>query len=226
MLELAKENGIRYIQGTVTDIEKDGNKVSGVKYRNSEGSQETLAATDVLVCAGAWSSRILKSLPIEGLRAHSITIQPHTDVTISPYVLFTEISGHHDNAHPEIYARPGNEVYACGPGDSPSLPDNVDEVQVDESRCDNLFRHVSSISRQLRDGRVDKRQACFLPVASRGDGPFIGMASSIKSLYIGTGHTCWGISNAPGTALALTELILEGKAKSINLSKLDPARFV
>ncbi|KAH8833787.1 FAD dependent oxidoreductase [Flagelloscypha sp. PMI_526] len=226
MLDLAKANGVKYIQGTVKRVEQDGRKVSGVVYDDIASVEQILEATDVVVCAGAWSPRILKNLPIDGLRAHSVTIQAQEGVTISPYVLFTEISGHDGPAHPEIYARPGNEVYACGPGDSPPLPDNVDDVEIDESRCESIIQHVSSISNELRDGRVDKRQACFLPVASRGEGPFIGKPSTIQNLYVAAGHTCWGISNGPGTGLAISQLVLDGKISCANLSRLSPSRFI
>ena len=49
-----------------------------------------------------------------------------------------------------------------------------------------------SISAELRAGTVDRRQACFLPVASVGGGPIVGAADTIaKGLVIATGHTCW-----------------------------------
>ena len=34
-----------------------------------------------------------------------------------------------------------------------------------------------------------------------------------------------GICNAPGTAKAIAELVMEGKVSCANLQKLDPARF-
>ncbi|KAI0668977.1 FAD dependent oxidoreductase [Trametes maxima] len=239
MLELAKERGVKFVQGKVTAVDIDGaggsRRVSGVTYTPlGSDTPQKVAATHVIVAAGAWSPTLVPSLPIVGTRAHSITIQPPQGTPIAPYVLFTEItlpssgSGVRvQQVSPEIYARPTNEVYCCGPGDDAPVPDTVDEVPVDEGACESIREHVASISRELREGAVEKRQACFLPVASAGGGPIVGEAGEIaKGLIIATGHTCWGICNAPGTAKALAELVLDGKIKCANLNKLKPSRFL
>ena len=201
MFELAKANGLNFVEGKAVSIVQSLNgKVTGVEYRDhgtAAREEKTVPATHVIVAAGAWSSAIVHQLPISATRAHSITIRPREGITISPYVLFTEISdpspGPSSKASsPEIYARPDNEVYACGPGDDCPLPDTVDDVVVDQPCCESIYTHVSSISQELREGTVEKRQACYLPSVSSGGGPIIGEADQIaKGLFIATGHTCW-----------------------------------
>jgi len=238
MLELAREKGLEFVAGKATaiNIDKAGGRVSGVTYTEpgSTNTTHTIPATHVVLAAGAWSPKILPSLPIVGTRAHSITIHPKPSITIAPYVLFTEIAFPSaskgkgpQQVSPEIYARPDNEVYCCGPGDNSAVPETVDDVLVDQEACESIREHVASISTELREGTVDKRQACFLPVVSSGGGPIVGEATSIaKGLIIATGHTCWGICNAPGTAKAIAELIMDGKISCANLHKLQPARFL
>ena len=197
MLDLAKERGATLVSGRATGIQKVNEQVTGVAYVSSDSSEmQTLPATTVVVAAGAWSPRLVNRLPISTTRAHSITIRPDASVTISPYVLFTEISlpSHRAPVSPEIYARPDSEVYLCGPGDDFPLPNSVDEVVVDQDACDSIRMHGASISDELRDGTVEKRQACYLPLVSRAGGPIIGPAPTIaKGLVIATGHTCWVI---------------------------------
>ncbi|KAE9406530.1 FAD dependent oxidoreductase [Gymnopus androsaceus JB14] len=231
MMDLAVERGAELISGRVTSLNISDGKVTGVTFVNTHsGQNETLPATDIILAAGAWSPSVLPSLPISATRAHSITIHPQPSVNISPYVLFTEIALPERRGltvSPEIYARPGNEVYACGPGDDSLLPENVDDVLVDETACESIHKHVSSISPELRDGTVDKRQACFLPIVETGGGPMVGAASKVaQGLFIATGHTCWGICNAPGTAKALSELIMDGRIQCANLKRLDPSNFI
>ena len=202
MFELAKSSGLNYIHGKVTSIVCVGGKVTGVEYTDpSTSTTKNIAATHVLLSAGAWSPHILSQLPISATRAHSIVIRPNpTTYTVAPYVLFTEISDLSLKSHssPEIYARPNNVVYACGPGDDFPLPTTVDDVVVDSDACELLHKHVCSITNtELREGTVEKRQACYLPSVDNGrGGPIVGEASMIANgLYIGTGHTCWvGIS--------------------------------
>ncbi|KAH9947780.1 FAD dependent oxidoreductase [Amylocystis lapponica] len=234
MLELAKERGAELVQGRATRVELDDAqppRVTGVAFTDAGGEKHTLSATHVVLAAGAWSPQIIRRLPIVGTRAHSITIRPRPSVRIAPYVLFTEIAFPSaarapQQVTPEIYARPDNEVYVCGPGDDSRVPETVDDVQVDQRACESIREHVASISTELREGTVDKRQACFLPVVSKGGGPIVGEATGIaRGLVIATGHTCWGICNAPGTAKAVAELVMDGKISCANLQKLDPAQF-
>jgi hypothetical protein len=198
MLDLAKEKGVQSISGTVTSIIQSGGKVAGVKYsETSQSTSKTLAATDVIVCGGAWSPTLIPGLPIESTRAHSVVIRTAPAANIAPYVLFTEITGTGNGVvSPEIYARPDGTVYACGPGDDSPLPANIDDVPVDLTACENLLKNVSAISDELRAGAVEVRQACFLPVSSIGGGPIIGEVENIaKGLFVATGHTCWVYSN-------------------------------
>jgi len=229
MMDLAVEKGATLLRGTATTIEQAGDHVTGVRYNDpSDVTSKVIPATHIILSAGAWSSSIVHSLPISTTRAHSVTVRPNPDVTIAPYVLFTEITLPGGRVvSPEIYTRPDNEIYACGPGDDSSLPENVDDVEVDQAACQSIWEHVASISSEFREATLEKRQACFLPLVSTGRGPIIGEARMIaKGLYIATGHTCWGICNAPGTAKVISELIMDGRIGSGNIRSLDPSRFL
>lgn len=197
MMDLAVEKGATLLRGSVTTIERENGRVTGVRYNDpSDDSSKVIPATCVILSAGAWSPSIEPSLPISAIRAHSVTVRPNPGVTIAPYVLFTEIALPHGRlVTPEIYARPDNEIYACGPGDDSPLPTNVDDVEVDQAACQSVWEHVASISKEFREATLVKRQACFLPVVHidvKGGGPIIGEAREIaKGVYIATGHSCW-----------------------------------
>lgn len=197
MFELAKERGLTYINGKATAVLHADGQVTGVQFVDPETKEtRSLSATHVIVAAGPWSPLILKHLPISHTRAHSITVRPKEGVTISPYVLFTEFNNPQSGrtlSSPEIYPRPDNEVYACGPGDDCILPETVDDVVVDQASCDYIYKYICSISTELRGGKVEKRQACLLPLLKGNDsGPVIAEATNIaKRLYVGTGHSCW-----------------------------------
>jgi glycine/D-amino acid oxidase-like deaminating enzyme len=125
MFQLAQERGLGYINGRAVSVRVDDGKVTGVEYIEQETRQtKKLPATHVVVAAGAWSPQLVHGLPISAIRAHSITVRPRQGATIAPYVLFTEIRDPESgtSCSPEIYARPDNEVYACGPGDECPLP--------------------------------------------------------------------------------------------------------
>lgn len=160
--KLAQDEGASIILGQVTDIDRSKGSVQSVTYTDkTSGETKTITATDVLVAAGPWTKTILPEVPISGMRAHSVVIQPKKPV--SAYCLFTNIEIPADFnpekksrptvAAPEIYARPDDTVYACGDGDrTVSLPKTSADVQVDQTRCQEIIDHVGSISDELRDG--------------------------------------------------------------------------
>mgnify|MGYP004501138393 CR=1 FL=1 len=232
MAQLASERGANIIYGSATRITQSGGAVDSVTYTPKDGGDEqTLPASTVIITAGPWTRTIWPSAPISALRAHSVTITPSRPV--SAYALFTSIdlprspgSKRSETVTPEIYARPNNQVYACGEGDQLiPLPTSSDLVQVDDKRCQDIIDHVSTISEELRDGEVTARQACYLPNVSRGQGPLVG-ETGVKGVLMGAGHTCWGIQNAPGTGKCLSELVWEGAITSAKLDSLDPRRVM
>ena len=213
MAELAREKGAEILLGSVTSIDKAGDAVQSVTYEDKDTLQSrTIPATDVVISAGPWTKNIYPSAPISALRAHSVTIRPSKP--ISAYAVFTEISLprdfgrtdtfvkakrlHEKHVTPEIYARPNNEAYACGEGDTlVPLPKTTADVKTDHARCQDIIDYVSSISDELRDGEVIVKQACYLPnVQAASGGPLIG-ETGVKGLLMAAGHTCWGNVN-PG----------------------------
>ncbi|OAG19226.1 FAD dependent oxidoreductase [Alternaria alternata] len=230
MAQLAEEKSVKIVYGSATNIEQENGAVKSVSYKSKEsGEEQKLDADTIILTAGPWTRTVWKPSPISALRAHSVTIRPSRPV--SAYALFTSIDMPRGNGKrgetvtPEIYARPNQEVYACGEGDHlVPLPTSTDLVQCDESRCQEIVEQVSAISEELRDGEVTARQACYLPNVSRGSGPLIGK-TSVKGLLMGAGHTCWGIQNGPATGKLLSEFVWDGDVKSAQIGSLDPRKF-
>lgn len=239
MATLAEEAGVKIILGArVTSINPSGPSsspiIESVTYTTSTSDSTTLLCSHAVLAAGPWTQRLLPSAPISGLRAHSVTIKPTRPV--SGYALFTSISlpanfsprtneskRGRQTVTPEIYARPGQEIYACGEGDTlVSLPSTTADVVTDDARCQDIVDYVGSISDELRNGEVTVRQACYLPVVDGSGGPYIGEVKEMKGLVLASGHSCWGIMNGPATGKLVSEIIMDGRAKSAKLGVLDP----
>ncbi|KAI1406772.1 FAD dependent oxidoreductase [Hypoxylon sp. FL1857] len=244
MAQFAEDKGVKIVTGArVTAINKTagGKSVESVTYVK-DGKEETLPTTDCVVAAGPWTRRLLPEIPVTAARAHSVVIK--TPRPVSAYALFTSIMlppgfptptpkearGAPTSqrplrgpqiVEPEIYARPDGTAYACGPTDNVvDLPLTTAEVEVDTARCDDIIYQVGGISDELgKDGQVLAKQACYLPQG----GPYIGQVGDTKGLIVAAGHTCWGIQNAPATGKLVSEIILDGKAKSARLGGCDPS---
>lgn len=234
-VEISK-GSIELILGKVIDVEynyETGSAI-GVNYEptslkddNSKGKPINIKGDQIVLTVGPWTSKILPDCPISGLRAHSITIAPFKDQPVSPYAIFTEFKLHSNKyISPEIYARQ-DEVYVCGEGDSAvDVPETTDDVEVVTAKCDDLFSQVSKFSPNLRKGRILRRQACYLPVLEvpTSSGPLIG-ETNVNNLFICSGHSCWGINNAPGSGKIMSEILLDGKCKSAKINALDPSLY-
>lgn len=233
--EAMKTNAITIMQGKVTEIIKDtdNKNVTGIKYTLTKNGKviddkdiKTMDADEVVVTMGPWTSKLLSTCPVYGLRAHSITVQPSVE-NVSPYAIFTELQLDENKFFsPEIYPR-ADEIYVCGEGDTlVELPDMASDVNFDRKKCNELFHYVATLSPILLEGYIKKRQACYLPVlsVSNSSGPLIG-ETNMKHLYVASGHSCWGINNAPATGKILTELLMEGNCTSADISQLDPTLY-
>ncbi|KAK5097356.1 hypothetical protein LTR70_002598 [Exophiala xenobiotica] len=234
MARLAEEKGVSVVIGKCEKVLVEGGQVRGVQYKEKESGQEKTidGVTDVIVTAGPWSKKVWPGAPIGNLRAHSVCIRPSRPV--SAYCLFTDIDlpknfkegvkSRAMNVTPEIYARPNNELYACGEGDHMvPLPETSADVEVDDARCQDIVDYCASFSDEMRDGEVLVRQACYLPQAEYGGGPLVGPTRT-KGVWLAAGHTCWGIQNGPGTGKLMSEYIFDGEATSANVSGLDPRK--
>lgn len=255
MADLAAEAGVEVILGSVNNIEMDTGGVKSVTYEDKASkASNTIPATDIILSAGPWTKNVFPEAPIQAMRAHSVIVKADvTPYAIFSEIDLPKDFGrtgegdvkrrkHGLTVSPEMYARPDGTVYACGlsPSYSPlsilmhisgegdtliPLPKSSDLVVCDEDRCQDIVEYVSSISTSMREGQVLAKQACYLPSVSLGGGPLIG-ETGIKGFLMATGHTCWGIQNSCATGKLMSEFVFDGKAKSANISSLDPRKFL
>jgi glycine/D-amino acid oxidase-like deaminating enzyme len=81
-----------------------------------------------------------------------------------------------------------------------------------------------ALSPVLAAAPIVARQACFRPVTRDGL-PLIGKVPGVEGAYIATGHSVWGILNAPATGEAMAELIVDGAARTVDLGPFTPGRL-
>jgi glycine/D-amino acid oxidase-like deaminating enzyme len=221
MMCAARKLGARSRLGTVTGLLRRGGDVAGVDLDG-----EAIEADAIVIAMGPWSAlaaRWLSLPPVFGLKGHSIVFE--TGELIPPEALFLE---YHETAFsilaPEIFPRPDGTTYVCAISSQSPLPADPTSVGPDDGAIDRLKALCGRISPVLATSRVLVSGACYRPLARDGL-PLIGAVPGARGAYIATGHGPWGILNAPATAEAIAELILDGAAKTINLTPFDPARL-
>ncbi|EIE18649.1 D-amino acid oxidase, partial [Coccomyxa subellipsoidea C-169] len=203
----------RTVQGIALSVRLDG---------------EMLPAGRVVIAMGPWSgdaARWLPGLPrISGQKAHSILVRPSRPVGAD--CLFAQVvSSSGQRKEPEVYPRPDGSVYICGESDDSRLPDDPLAITPRGDAMTALQEAGGVISSALAEGTLEAQQACFLPTSPDGL-PVLGRIPGIDGAYIASGHSCWGILNAPATGKAMAELVADGAAKCVSLAAFDPARFL
>ncbi len=221
MMRAAQELGAKLRLATVTGLLRRGDEVVGV---DCEG--ETLEGDAIVIAMGPWSilaSQWLSLAPVLGMKGHGLVFE--TGELIPPEALFLEYEESADSIlSPEVFPRADGTTYVCAISSDPPLPIDPDCVIPDLGAIERLKALCSRISPVLARSRVLASQACFRPMTQDGL-PLIGPLPGAPGAYVATGHSVWGILNAPATAETVAELILDGAATTIDLWPFDPARL-
>jgi len=205
------------IKDAVVGINLVNNQLQSIKT----STNGDISCDSCLLALGAWTSQASKWIPNGNIPSNTASSK-YTSVVIDAEVDNTAVFLQSSN-HVEVYPRPNGKVYACGCPENSTLPDDPLEIKPKDIHINTILKESGEISSVLANGKVSVRQACFLPGSADGN-PVIGKVSAYEGIYVGYGHTCWGILNGPATGLGLAELIVNGESKSVDLSGFDPDR--
>jgi len=159
-----------------------------------------------------------------GLKGHSLVFDTGTKVPAEAVFLeFQEGSGGVQS--PEIFPRADGTTYVCAISSESPLPVDPADVAPDPGAINRLQIMCCRVSSILGEARVLARQACYRPVTQDGL-PLIGAVPGVAGAYVATGHSVWGILNAPATGEALAQLIVDRAVNTVDLSPFDPARLL
>ena len=221
MMASAADRGARLIEGCVQDIAlaPDGSRAVGAVIDGTE-----VAADAVVVAMGPWSLLACRWLPLPavyGIKGHSLVF----DYEPSPVSLFVELETRDgETAAPEINPRPDGTTYVCGLSGDHALPVDPADVLPEAGASERLRRMTANVAPALAASRVLAEQACFRPVTADGL-PLIGPVPGIAGAFVATGHSVWGMLNAPSTGEALAALLAGDANGGVDLRPYDPARL-
>ena len=112
----------------------------------------------------------------------------------------------------------------CAISTEEPLPLDPTGVAPDLDAIERLGAMCATISPVLASSRIVARQACYRLVTRDGL-PLIGSVPGVADAYVATGHSVWGILNAPATGEAMAELIVDGAAHAVDLKPFNPGRM-
>src|SRR4051812_13656663 len=208
VMRAAQKHGARLRIGEVTGVVRRGDAIEGV-----EADGETISADAIVITLGPWSLRAAQWLRVPevfGMRSPSMVYD--TGKHVPAEALFLDYQGGDGNAGMiEVFPRADGSTHVTAFCNQTPLPTDPAAVKAMPDEIARLQAICERLSPAFRPERIIARQACFRPMTEDGL-PLIGKLPGTERAYIATGHSVWGILNAPATGEALAELIADGSA--------------
>jgi glycine/D-amino acid oxidase-like deaminating enzyme len=221
MMRAALARGAELRRGRVTGIAERGGRATGVVVDGA-----VVEGDAVVIAMGPWSILAAGWLPLPlvfGMKGHSLVFD--TGAAIPAEAVFLEYREPGGAVlSPEFFPRPDGTTYVCAISSESPVPLDPARVAPDARAIARLERLCGALSPRFVPPKIVARQACYRPVTRDGL-PLIGPVAAVRGAFVATGHSVWGVLNAPTTAEAMAELIVDGAARTVDLAPFDPGRL-
>lgn len=198
---------------TVTDIQTEGGRVAAVVTDRGE-----IATRTIVNCAGPWAAQIGKmvglDIPIVPLRRQFFVTDALPQVP-RDHVFTIEFAT-------SLYFHPEGAGLLVGMS-------NPDEKPGETYAIDEEF-HLKTLERALyrlpllEHARVARQLAGLYEVTPDAH-PILAEARAVRGFYIAAGFSGHGFQHSPATGKVMSEIILDGASKTVDVSMLDLERF-
>lgn len=218
-LSRAREMGVIYRSGVcVTSIETQNGQVTGVETASGH-----VTSPVVVSAVGPWTRPLFlaagQDLPIE-TEFHQVAIlkNPARLKPWSPACIDSILSVYFRSESGGLTLVGG--FYGPRGFDPDNFPQNASQQTLED-----LALSASRRIPALEDAGF-ARGITGLYDMSPDSRPLLGEVSGVQGLYVAAGFSGMGFKISPAVGLALSELILDGKATTVDLHPFRPSRFV
>ena len=217
LITAARARGAQLVQNcVVTGIDVTSGRVTGVNT-----TQGLFSAPIVVNAAGAWASHINDmvelDLPCSTWRHETMFVVRPADIgPLHPTVI---------DFPNEMYFRPEGTLTLVGLEDGNPLGESPDS-DTDHARAGFVERAIDRICLRIpamEQGSVHSAHGGYDGITP-DQHPMLGAAGP-DGYYVDCGHSGTGFKTAPAVGLCMAELILDGAAKTVDISSFAPNRF-
>ncbi len=201
-----------------TDIEVSGYNLAGGRIESVSTNQGVIETPVVVDAAGPWAGVVGKmagvDIPITSLRRQMFTTTPLPDLPRDfPFVI--------DFSQSLYFHREGEGLLTgmSNPNETHAFDENVDEKW-------ELVNLEASLARlpMLEKAGLLSHWAGLYEVTPDAH-PFYGK-TPVEGFYVVGGFSGHGFMHGPVSGKLISEIILDGKATTVDVSQLDLARFI
>jgi sarcosine oxidase subunit beta len=213
-INAAKRLGVRAVTGVeVTDIVTAQGRITGVITNRGE-----IACEGIVNAAGPWSARVSEMagipLPVTPLRRQMLTTTALPEIPADfPFII--------DFAQSLYFHREGEGLLTgqSNPHERPGYDESVD-LQWELAHMEAAIQRLPILAHA---GRAAHWAGLYEVTPDAH--PIIDAISSLPGYYVITGFSGHGFMHGPGAGLLLSEIILDGKAHTLDICELGYSRF-
>jgi sarcosine oxidase, subunit beta len=217
-LAAARDMGVQYLSRTkATNFVINGGRVRGV-----ETTQGTISAATVISATGPWTRPLFQQagyeLPIE-CEFHQVAILRNSpDIKGGGCACIDSVTATYfrSDAHDKFLI---GDFYGKRPVDPDNFPQRVSDDSLEEI-IERACRRVPKLS-----GAEIMRGVTGVYDMTPDSRPLLGEICGIGGLYVCAGFSGMGFKISPAIGLVMSELVLDGKGKTVDISSFRPSRF-
>ncbi len=210
----ARRLGVR----ALTDTSVTGLRVENGRITAVETTQGVVQCEQVVNAAGPWSAQISEMagvpLPVTPLRRQMLTTTPLPELPADfPFVI--------DFAQSLYFHRegPGLLTGMSNPHERPGYDQSVDE----DWELVHMEAAVARLPLLAHAGRLSGWAGLYEVTPDAH--PIFGRVPQLQDYYVVTGFSGHGFMHGPVAGLLMSEIILDGRATTVDISSLDYNRF-
>ena len=207
LLQSAEKMGASIRSGTVAGLERDNNRITGVRL-----DDETISCGQIVLAMGPWSRKAEAwwdaYIPVDPLKGEI------TRMELPGTPLNHDLSGGGGSLHP----KPDGLVW-CGTTEEWRGFDKETSTSAHQSILEGAVRLVPDMA----DARLSLQTACLRPVTPDWL-PIIGRLPGWDNVYLATGAGKKGILLSPGIGKSVADLMTQGET-SLSIGPFSPDRF-
>ncbi|MBK8934049.1 MAG: FAD-binding oxidoreductase [Chloroflexi bacterium] len=197
----------------VTGIETGGGRVTAVQTQNGR-----IACHTIVNAAGPWAGvigdMVGAPLPITPLRRQMLTTTPMPDIPADfPFII--------DFARSLYFHREGDGLLTgmSNPTEKPGFNENVDDAWEET----HMEAAVARLPLLAHAGRLSGWAGLYEVTPDAH--PIFGAVPQVAGYYVVGGFSGHGFMHGPVAGLLMAELMLDGRATTLDISMLDYQRF-
>lgn len=212
----AREGGVRLMLDTrVTGIDVEQGRVTGVCTTRGR-----IATRVVVNAAGAWAADVARmageTLPVEPLRRQLVPTEPFHDLPARFPMVIDMSTGFH-------FRREGLRILLAWNDPEETVGFKTD---FDSSFVEKILTRAASRVPCLADAQVNAGRAwAGLYEMTPDHHAIIGEAPTLRGLFFANGFSGHGVMHSPATGRLVSELILHGETRLLDITSLGVERF-